>query len=208
MKFCTRNSCVITRLIIITFFLFSNDVQFVTAEESGIQHNNDWGPDPNSFPKLIVEGENTENGTFEIHGRRIVNIAHVMKEMKTIGEHPLYCTMGGYKLVSETRNGVACSWHYYCDNCERKYIVTSEPHGSLEVVNSALVWGTVAVGNGYSQTEEFLSVLDVPMMSGRKFRKHENKIEEVCMTIMHNVDCENFVSGYLYKRPTIILYIL
>ncbi|KAJ8875705.1 hypothetical protein PR048_023604 [Dryococelus australis] len=112
----------------------SNELQVTTAQEAGIQHENDWGPDTNSFPNLIVERENTENGTFKIFGRRIVNIAYVMKEMEIIGKHPLYCTMGGYKLQLEIINGVACSWHYFCDNCERKFIVISEPPYTSEDV--------------------------------------------------------------------------
>lgn len=153
------------------------------ATTSIVIEENDWGPEPKGFPDLVIESEAVPEEGFQVQGRRIVNIAHIMKQMEEVGRHSLSCTTGRYKLKFENRNGVACSWTYKCDNCERQFVVTSEPADAKNDVNSAVVWGSIAIGTGYSQTEEFLSVLDIPIMSEKKFANEEVKIEEVGITI-------------------------
>ena len=48
-----------------------------------------------------------------------------------------------------------------------------------ELANDCLAWGAMSAGMGYAQTEEFLSIMEVPMMSKKKYKKHEQKVGEV-----------------------------
>jgi len=54
------------------------------------------------------------------------------------------------------------------------------PPNGLQEVNRAFVWGAISVRIGYSQAEEFFSILDVPILSApAAFREHENE-KAVC----------------------------
>lgn len=104
---------------------------------------------------------------------------HVLKQLEIVAMHPRYCTMGKYKLTREEISGLFCNWVYYCDNCEKDFIVTSDPLHQKDEINDALSWGAMSVGIGYSQVEELFSVLDLPIMSQRKYTAHEAKVGKV-----------------------------
>lgn len=169
------------------FFCYSVSEKDKMKTESEGHPQSYWGPEAEHFPELVIEAEFVKKDGFEVQGRRIVNISHVMKQMEAVGKHSLHCTTGSYKLKSENISGIACSWTYFCDSCERHFVVTSEPLDTMNDVNRAVVWGSIAIGNGYSQTEEFFSVLDLPMMSEKKFGTEELKIEEV--SCIYDVIC-------------------
>ncbi|XP_039278729.1 uncharacterized protein LOC120350228 [Nilaparvata lugens] len=57
-----------------------------------------------------------------------------------------------------------------------EFIVTSEPSNQKEDVNDALVWGAMVVGIGFSQLDEMMSVLDVPIMGHNKYKSHETRV--------------------------------
>lgn len=90
----------------------------------------------------------------------------------------MVCSADGFTTISS-------------DNCEKEFILTSEPIGRKQEVNDAVVWGALSVGIGYHQTKELFSVLDIPTMGCNKFQKQE-KIGEVCISSIfyHSVNNE------------------
>lgn len=95
------------------------------SSESGtdIEDNNESDCD---LPVLIAE-RSTETNELPPKGRRIVDIGHVMKQVELVASHSKHYSMGKYKYKKERKNGLFCTWIYYCDNCENEYTVTSEP---------------------------------------------------------------------------------
>lgn len=93
--------------------------------------------------------------------------------------------MGKYKFQTEIVSGFFSKWIYYCDNCEKQYVITSEPDGFKEEANEAFVWGAMSIGIGYSQAQEMMSVMDVPVMGANKFRLHEKKIGQVFILVFN-----------------------
>lgn len=113
-------------------------------------------------------------------GRRIVNLGHVLREYGKVLDHKNHCTMGKMEFIKESSQGFLTYLYFYCDNCEKTKIITSEPVGpSGNDINKAGVWGALSIGIGHSQCEEFFSVLDVPFMTPKKFVKETRGLKEV-----------------------------
>lgn len=144
--------------------------------------------DSDYLPPLIVERVSVDDEEVVLKGRRIVDMNHVLKQLEIVAMHPKHCTMGKYKLKRESISGLFCNWVYYCDNCEKDFIVTSDPLNQKDEINDALSWGAMSVGIGYSQVEELFSVLDLPIMSQRKYTAHEAEVGKVRNPIVNN-DC-------------------
>lgn len=147
-----------------------------------------------SLPELLIEQGSPEPEN-TITGRRIVDINHVLRQLEIISSHGRVCTMGRYKFQRKVVNGLISTFYYYCDNCEKECSFTNEPTEKGQEINNAIVWGSVSIGIGYSQTEELLSVLDVPMMGRKKFVVHEKKIGKVSnYFILHSIWSNNIVA--------------
>lgn len=133
------------------------------------------------FPPLECEPDKSYRSISDIlDGRRIVNLGHVLKEYGKVVNHKYKCTMGRMDFVKETRKGLISYLHFYCDNCEKRYVITTDrPGKSLEDVNKAVVWGSLSVGIGHSQCEELFGVLDVPFMSTKKFISETHHLKKV-----------------------------
>lgn len=153
---------------------------------------------------LIVERVPYDDEEVNLSGRRVVDINHVLKQLQIISSHPNKCTMGKYKLKKEYLSGLFSKWTFWCDNCEKEFVVTSVPPNQEEEVNDALSWGAMSVGVGYSQIEEMFSVLDIPVMSHKKYKHHEEKIGQVRLTILHIYI--NYIHT-LHHRRTIIVHL-
>lgn len=115
-----------------------------------------------------------------VKGRRIVDIGYMLSQYEKVATHRFHCTMGHMKFVKETRKGLKVTLHFFCDNCERKMIVTSErDSASNDDINKAAVWGSMAIGIGHSQCEEFLGVLDVPFMTQNTYFRKTSEVKKV-----------------------------
>ncbi|KAK5639970.1 hypothetical protein RI129_010781 [Pyrocoelia pectoralis] len=82
--------------------------------------------------------------------------------------------MGKMNFFKEQRNGFRSQFIFKCDICERRICVTS--HVPEDDINFAFVWGITSIGAGYSQGEELFSVLNVPFMTKRKYKKVESLV--------------------------------
>lgn len=143
---------------------------FYNPETSGTESEGE-------LPNLLIEDDIQEENIMS--GNRVVEPLHFIKQMKPIFEHSIICTTGKYVLMKEIRNGLSFKLVYFCHNCSNQCIITSEPPHEEGNANKALVWGTISTGIGYSQAEELLGILDIPIMSDKTFRKHETAIEQV-----------------------------
>ncbi|XP_054260994.1 uncharacterized protein LOC128985488 [Macrosteles quadrilineatus] len=143
---------------------------------------------PSLLQPLIVEPYSSEElkklRENVMSGRRMVDVGHIFRQLQVIASHPMKCTMGKYELKKEIRSGLFCTWSFYCDNCEKTYVVTSLPVDEKHNDNDALVWGAMSIGIGFAQLEELFSLLDVPVMSQEKYIHHEKKVGDAWETIL------------------------
>lgn len=155
-------------------------------EEMDVDTSKDESSDGSCYElaDLVIEQvpfEQLEESTV-VSGRRIVDINHVLRQLEIVASHGKHCTMGKYRLNREIVNGLFSKFVYHCDNCNKEFTVTSEPEARKNEANDGLVWGALSIGIGHSQSAELFGVLDIPMMSAKKFRAHENKIGKVSTT--------------------------
>lgn len=137
-----------------------------------------------NFPPLTIENCSAPKSLSDIVcGRRVVKPSFLLPQLETVAKHPLRCTNGHLKLYKEIRIGLHCLWMYKCDVCDKiQYVTTDDKREERSEVNTALVWGALATGVGYSQVQEMLGVMDIPVMSSAFFRKQEIEIEKVLIT--------------------------
>lgn len=117
---------------------------------------------------------------FKLSGRRIVNIADFIDQIKMLDNHsPIGCNFSNMVVVSEVRQGLRNGFVVECTMCKFKQTIWSEKINEKEMdVNKAGVCGTIVTGGGHAQLEEFLSTLDIPAMSNKTFKKTEEQLSE------------------------------
>lgn len=88
----------------------------------------------------------------------------------------LDCTFLDMELISEHRKGFFCSWLFKCLVCQIKIKIDSENTSETEYVgvNKAAVSGSITIGIGHTQTNEFSASIDVPCISPNVFRLQSN----------------------------------
>lgn len=138
--------------------------------------------------ELLIERVEKEYQEEVVVGRRIVDINHLVREITLLATHNKVCTAGRFYLVKELKKGLFSKFQFHCDNCNKDAFVTSEPIEKSNELNDALVWGAVSVGIGYSQSDELLGIMDVPIMGPKKFRQHESRVGKVRLFFYCNLD--------------------
>ncbi|CAG4953640.1 unnamed protein product [Parnassius apollo] len=150
----------------------------------------------NILPELIIEKDQPETGKRNISGRRIVDIKYFFSKLQEISNHsPYNCGVQSLKIVGEKRVGLSSKFTLECLMCKGKFLLNNIPgdlkkntesvagastckekyivSGDLDI-NTAVVAGAVSVGIGYSQLDELLSAIDLPMMTEPLYQKqHE-----------------------------------
>lgn len=128
---------------------------------------------------IVQQGsEEGSADTAQLSGRRIVNIADFVEQIKDLDRHsPLFkCSFSNMEIISENRVGLKSALIFKCKMCNFKSTVWTEKEKNVMDVNTAAVSGTITTGGGHAQVEEFLSVLDIPPMSQKTFKKYEQKV--------------------------------
>jgi len=71
---------------------------------------------------LAMENSNDEDKADEINleGRRIVDINHIFKSIKSINHSPFDCTFNNLTFSHEVRNGFISSFYFTCNFCHQK----------------------------------------------------------------------------------------
>nr|XP_022904792.1 uncharacterized protein LOC111416906 isoform X2 [Onthophagus taurus] len=129
-----------------------------------------------SIQNVTSEKEDSMNIN-KIHGNRIVNIDYFVDKLLSFQyEHAKKCTFGRLTMVKEYRRGLMDKVLLVCEFCNTKFVCSTQNPQSMSL-NMAAVWGTVVNGSTYTQTNDLLSTLDVPIMSFPTFSKIERQLE-------------------------------
>lgn len=122
------------------------------------------------------------DNNFKVEGRRIINFSFFMEQIKKISEHggdESGCLFTDISVVSERKNGLNSTMRLKCNKCNKLFsLYTYEPSNINDKmgVNYCGVLGTILVGNGYSQYNEFLANLTIPSMAGTSYKKLHDQI--------------------------------
>lgn len=99
---------------------------------------------------LVMENSNDEDKADEINleGRRIVDINHIFKSIKSINHSPFGCTFNNLTFSHEVRNGFISSFYFTCNFCHQKEVIHSEAACTKFNTNIAMVTAAVNIGQG------------------------------------------------------------
>ncbi|KAK4887224.1 hypothetical protein RN001_003495 [Aquatica leii] len=123
------------------------------------------------FPELDVKRVTAPVET-NMTGNRIVNISFLFDQMEKLFTHKQQCTMGKMKFFKENRNGFHSVFVFKCETCDRKINITYYP--VEDSINFDFVWRISSIGAGYSQGEELFSVLNIPYITKKRYKKVNN----------------------------------
>lgn len=106
-------------------------------------------------------------------GRRIINIHYFLKQLKNISHTGFGCSFWNVSLVSEKIQGLESIFTFKCDVCGISETIRSDniQKENTSGTNLAAVFGSVAIGIGYTQLRELLAALDIPGMSNNTYNK-------------------------------------
>jgi hypothetical protein len=121
-----------------------------------------------------------------VPGRRLMNAAHVLTQLKRLAAHSQHCTCGDFQLVGEHRDGLKSTLEFECTSCSKLQTVTTDKAPGKEI-NDAMVWGATCVGIGHYQAQELFGVLECPIMAKRKWNKHALNVEDVRIRLYYGV---------------------
>lgn len=125
------------------------------------------------MPHLIIEEEESQAETKSISGRRVVDVAHFFSKIQEIGCRGVFnCGIQSLKLLGEKRIGLTSKFAVECMMCKEKFSICYVT-GELDI-NTAEVAGALSVGIGYSQLEELISALDLPVTTEPIYQKRQD----------------------------------
>lgn len=117
--------------------------------------------------QLLISTEEEDKIKEKHIGRRIINISHFTKQLLEICSHgPLGCTPSCLTLVGEKNKGLTSTFTFKCKMCNSKFIIDNDASDDNYLnLNSCAVAGAIAIGCGRSQLEEFLSAMNLPVIT-------------------------------------------
>ncbi|CAG4954885.1 unnamed protein product [Colias eurytheme] len=132
--------------------------------------------------ELIILPENKSDFK-EISGRRIVDIDYFFQQLKEMDHESLFeCNYRHLIFLRERRKGLASTFLFECELCKKKFELSSDnpsnvmPERERVEINLAATSGMVACGIGYSQFEEVMSAMDIPVFNEKFYAKTQNRI--------------------------------
>ncbi|KAF5299124.1 hypothetical protein FQR65_LT09482 [Abscondita terminalis] len=135
-------------------------------------HNNslrslesDADDDDTDFEILNCEKAEEDSESFNISGRRIINIAYFLNQLKSLKHKGFDCSFFNLSLVSKKIAGFESIFSFRCDVCNIVQTIRSEDPD--EKVNRYKFF----VGTWFS--------LDIPSMSHKTYSKYHNQISNV-----------------------------
>nr|XP_022911954.1 uncharacterized protein LOC111422910 [Onthophagus taurus] len=128
---------------------------------------------------LEVEIERTVSPSFELDGRRIVDVSSFMNQICEIGYHnPFNCSVVDMHIISEQRNGLSSQITLQCKMCGIQKKITTDSINTSKI-NDSVVLVATSIGIGYSQADEFFSVLDIPFMANKTYNNSHDNIAHI-----------------------------
>ncbi|KAK4882457.1 hypothetical protein RN001_005776 [Aquatica leii] len=144
------------------------------------QTNKDpWGSDT-EYNRIVAEELQIEADQPEepaISGKRIVNIGFLEQVIQLSENHARSCTTGRLNIDKEIRSGLKSTIILKCIMCEKTFSCSAID--KKVDINKEAVWGTFAIGSTYKHTEEFLSVMNIPPLSGTTFYTIQDELSQV-----------------------------
>lgn len=87
------------------------------------------------------------------------------------------CGLNCIDIVGEVKVGLHSVFRLKCRMCNLTFHIESE---STEInINTCAVAGTIAIGCGYSQLQELCAALDLPLMTGKTYKKEHYKLSNL-----------------------------
>ncbi|CAG9135197.1 unnamed protein product [Plutella xylostella] len=131
----------------------------------------------------LTIGPEKENENYEpVNGRRIIDFNYVLSQLKEKAHHnDLFgCKLENCILKGEKRAGFLSTFIFECNMCGVVFKIESENSSKTETVdiNVAAATGITATGIGFSQFEELMSAMDVPVFTERYFSKIQDYVYE------------------------------
>lgn len=128
-----------------------------------------------------IIGAVEQDNSYAISGRRIVDIAHLIKQFKDVGNHaPQFgCTFLNMDLKSERKRGLRSGFLFQCNMCGvNKTIWSEDDNPDVMDINSAAVAGVMSSGGGFANLENILGAMNIRCMNYNTFDKHQKVIAE------------------------------
>lgn len=103
--------------------------------------------------------------------RRIIDVSYFLSELKRISDHgPLGCSFTELDLIAETQIGLESKFTFRCRLCNQKFIIIGDNCSENYLnINMCAVAGTIAIGAGHSQLNEFMSAINLPSLSEKTY---------------------------------------
>ncbi|KAF5298846.1 hypothetical protein FQR65_LT19566 [Abscondita terminalis] len=158
----------------------------------------------NSDASLFIESDEESNDTLNpkvLLGRRVVDIQHFLKSLKSLRHIGLGCSFFDVEVIAEKIEGFQSSLTFKCNVCGKLDVVkTSSDSASFGSVNCADVIGTLAIGIGYTQFSEMFAAMDIPQMSNKTYLKYPSKQTADIMTSYFRHICDQITSEITSQR--------
>ena len=103
---------------------------------------------PTFSPGLNVEVSPEEPLSLQdvLKERRVVDLGYVLTQIECIARHPMRCTSGRMRVISEFRQDLHSAIRFRCNVCGTTEVLRTErPPNGLQEVNRAFVWGAILV---------------------------------------------------------------
>lgn len=125
--------------------------------------------------KLHIHREYVDHRNI-IQGYRIVELGYTLNWALCLQDHKNICSLGVLQLlIKETTLALVSTLIFQCNLRKRTVKHTTEDPNNPRI-KSAVVWGTISSRSTYLNTEELMSVLNVPMMSHTTFIRQEREL--------------------------------
>jgi hypothetical protein len=113
--------------------------------------------------------------TFEINGRRIIDIQFFITSIQAIHHKGFDCSFRDLHLVNEIRKSFISTFVFKCNNYGlTENVFDEDPKTKNLSIN--MVTAMVNVGQGFSQMEEFCATLNMPNMCNRTYQNVHNDV--------------------------------
>lgn len=134
------------------------------------------------LPDLEVEQSSlcssNKEKSYELHGRRIVDIQHLWKSLKQLKHNGFGCDFYDIDIISEKRCGLGSIFLTKCKMCNvsSSFSTYSTSEDRLNI-NKSAICGAYASGIGYTQFTELFSALNIPLISSHTYVSNEKEIQ-------------------------------
>ena len=112
-----------------------------------------------------------------IQGRRIVDFNYFWRELSfNLQDHGKSCRLKDWQFIKESNfhGRLRTLFCFQCRKCKKECKIWSKPE--IGDLNQASVLGTLAEGLGYSQTQGLLACMDIPYITDRSFKTHQETL--------------------------------